>query len=470
MRKEVQLPEISENVQSGTVFSILVAVGDQVEQDQPLIELESEKATVEVPAPFAGTVQEVLVEEGDSADVGQTIMVLETEAAAAKSASEPRTAAQALQAPGRQKPEQQESAQSAPERQTSAQEAPSQPAPERQTSEQEAPSRPAPGGQAPGGGARMPASPAVRRFARELGVDITAVRGSGPHGRVSREDVQAHVKQTLSGAGARAGAGAAGPRSGGAAAGPAGAEPPLPDFSRWGAVERQPFSAIRRVTAQGTARSWQAIPHVTHNDKADITELEEFRRQYKRKAEEQGVKLTLTAMLVKTAAAALQRYPKINASIDTGRQEIVYKKYVHIGVAVDTPRGLLMPVIRDVPGKDILSIAGEIGELADKAKQGRLSPEEMEGGSFAISNLGGIGGTSFTPIVYWPQSAILGVSGATTEPVWQEGQWVPRLQLPLSLSYDHRLIDGADAARFLRWIADALHYPMLIQLEGEAHG
>jgi pyruvate dehydrogenase E2 component (dihydrolipoamide acetyltransferase) len=321
---------------------------------------------------------------------------------------------------------------------------------------------------APGGGARMPASPAVRRFARELGVDITAVRGSGPHDRISREDVQAHVKQTLSEAGA--GAGAAGPRSGGAAAGPAGAEPPLPDFSRWGAVERQPFSAIRRVTAQGTARSWQAIPHVTHNDKADITELEEFRRQYKLKAEEQGVKLTLTAMLVKTAAAALQRYPKINASIDTGRQEIVYKKYVHIGVAVDTPRGLLMPVIRDVPGKDILSIAGEIGELAEKAKQGRLSPEEMEGGSFAISNLGGIGGTSFTPIVYWPQSAILGVSGAATEPVWQEGQWVPRLQLPLSLSYDHRLIDGADAARFLRWIADALHYPMLIQLEGEAHG
>jgi pyruvate dehydrogenase E2 component (dihydrolipoamide acetyltransferase) len=316
----------------------------------------------------------------------------------------------------------------------------------------------------------MPASPAVRRFARELGVDITAVRGSGPHGRVSREDVQAHVKQTLSGAGARAGAGAAAPPSGGAAAGPAGAEPPLPDFSRWGAVEREPFTAIRRVTAQGTVHSWQAIPHVTHNDKADITELEEFRRQYKRKAEEQGVKLTLTAMLVKTAAAALQRYPKINASIDTGRQEIVYKKYVHIGVAVDTPRGLLMPVIRDVPGKDILSIAGEIGELADKAKQGRLSPEEMEGGSFAISNLGGIGGTSFTPIVYWPQSAILGVSGATTEPVWQEGQWVPRLQLPLSLSYDHRLIDGADAARFLRWIADALHYPMLIQLEGEAHG
>jgi pyruvate dehydrogenase E2 component (dihydrolipoamide acetyltransferase) len=238
----------------------------------------------------------------------------------------------------------------------------------------------------------------------------------------------------------------------------------LPDFSQWGEIEREPFNTIRRVTAEGTARSWQTVPHVTHHDKADITDLEEFRKSYREVAERESAKLTVTAILVKVAAKALQRFPKLNASIDVEQGEIVYKHYVHIGVAVDTPRGLLMPVIRDVPQKGIITIAREIGELAQKAKEGRIGPDEMSGGSFAISNLGGIGGTSFTPIVYWPQAAILGVSRAETEPVWQEGQWIPRLRLPLSLSYDHRLIDGADGARFLRWIAKALQHPMVMHL------
>jgi len=295
-----------------------------------------------------------------------------------------------------------------------------------------------------------PASPSVRRHARELGIDINQVRGSGPGGRISAEDVTHFAREVIrhaSGAGAPAAA-------------------PLPDFSKWGEVERKPMSNIRRVTAERLAHAWAAIPRVTQYDRADITSLEELRKQFSKKAEAAGGKLTVTAIAVKVIASALRAVPQFAASVDAPSSEIVYKKYYHIGVAVDTDRGLLVPVIRNADRKNIIELSTELARLAEKARNRKLTLEEMEGGVFTITNLGGIGGTGFSPVVNWPEVAILGISRASLEPVYLEGQLAPRLILPLSLSYDHRLIDGAHAARFLRWIAEALEQLFLLPLEG----
>jgi pyruvate dehydrogenase E2 component (dihydrolipoamide acetyltransferase) len=286
----------------------------------------------------------------------------------------------------------------------------------------------------------------VRRVARELGVDIRSVTGTGPAGRISAEDVQAFVRNALAGGGAGA------------------ASAPLPDFTKWGDVERKPMSNIRRKTAEHLSRAWNLIPHVTQHDKADITALEELRKKYAPQAEKAGGKLTMTAIALKIAATALQRFPQFNASADMARNEIVYRKSVHVGVAVDTPRGLLVPVIRDVDRKGIIELASELAKASEKARGGKLSLEEMQGGGFTITNLGGIGGTSFTPIVNWPEVAILGISRGTHEPVYNGQSFEPRLMLPLSLSYDHRVIDGADAARFVRWIAEAFEQPFVLAL------
>ncbi|HXH08062.1 MAG TPA: 2-oxo acid dehydrogenase subunit E2, partial [Vicinamibacterales bacterium] len=285
-------------------------------------------------------------------------------------------------------------------------------------------------------------APSVRRLARELGVDIRQVTGTGPGGRISEADVKAFVR-------ARAG------RPTAAAL--------LPDLARWGPVERRPMSGIRRATAEHLAAAWTA-PHVTQHDRADITELERLRRQYAPRAEQAGGKLTLTAIALKVAAEALRRYPQFGAALDLEREEIVYRRYIHIGVAVDTEHGLLVPVIRDVDRKSIIELSVELAAAAEKARARKLSREEMQGGCFSITNLGGIGGTAFTPIINAPESAILGISRASTEPVYRDGAFEPRLLLPLSLSYDHRLIDGADAARFLRWICEAFEQPLLLAL------
>jgi pyruvate dehydrogenase E2 component (dihydrolipoamide acetyltransferase) len=289
-------------------------------------------------------------------------------------------------------------------------------------------------------------------MARELGVDINGVPGSGPSGRISVDDVKAHAKGVVSGASAAAGAPSRGV--------------PLPDFSRWGAIDRQPMRAVRRKTAEHLAAAWATIPHVTQHDLADITALEEMRKKYAKQAEAAGGHLTVTAIALKVVASALKVFPQFNASIDVAAEEIIYKKYVHIGVAVDTDRGLLVPVVRDVDTKNILQISADLTELSEKARSRKLSLDEMQGGCFSISNLGGIGGTSFTPIVNAPELAILGVSRARMEPVYRDGALTPRLMLPLSLSYDHRAIDGADGARFLRWVADALEQPFLLALQG----
>ena len=299
------------------------------------------------------------------------------------------------------------------------------------------------------GGANIPAAPSTRRFAREIGVDIGSVPGSGPGGRVSIGDVKAYAKRINERGGAHV---------------PGAAE--LPDFSTWGEVERKPMRGVRRKTAEHLSQAWSSIPHVTHFDKADVTDLERLRNEYAPRVEKAGGKLTPTAIILKVVAGALKRFPQFNTSVDMAQGEIVYKKYVNIGVAVDTEHGLLVPVIRHVDTKNLIELSIELTQLAQKTRDRQLTLEEMQGGCFTISNLGGIGGTGFTPIVNAPEVAILGVARSRVEPVYIDGQFAPRTLMPLSLSYDHRVIDGADAARFLRWVAEALENPFLLSLEG----
>jgi pyruvate dehydrogenase E2 component (dihydrolipoamide acetyltransferase) len=495
MPTEFKLPELGENITAGDVVRVLVAAGDTVAKDQPVLELETDKATIEVPSSVAGTVKEVSVKQGDRIKVGQVVLTVDGGAAAEKpeKGDAPEKSEKAVRG---EKPEEarktaqraaeqaepsgdvegldQQAGQPRPEygaergaaqrgagraEQPEAQQPESAPPkPKRgevvdisrgargpQPSAAAAPSEPAPAG------AAAPAAPSVRRLARELGVDIALVSGSGPGGRISLDDVQGYVKHALSGA-AGGGAPAIGPGA------------PLPDFSKWGEVERKPMSNIRRKTAEHLTHAWNAIPHVTQHDKADITELEKLRKQYSPQAEQAGGKLTMTAIALKVVAGALRRFPQFNASVDQPRQEIIYKRAVHIGVAVDTDRGLLVPVVRDVDRKGIMDLSVELARASEKARAGKLSLEEMQGGAFTITNLGGIGGTSFTPIVNWPDVAILGISRAAHEPMYDGQQFQPRLMLPLSLSYDHRLIDGADAARFLRWVAEAFEQPFVLTL------
>ena len=449
MAIEVKLPDIGEGIEHGTVVGVLVSVGDQVEKDQPLVELETDKAVVEVPSTAAGVVSQINVKENEDAAVGSVLVVLEeADAAAAEEApAEPEAAAEsAAGAAGDKEPE---------EREAPAEEAP--------PAQREAPPAQRPAQASGGQGAQaqdangqglVPAAPSVRRLARELGVDIHGVPGTGVMRRISAEDVRAFA----SGATTQA------------AAAPAAAAPAfeLPDFSRWGATERQPMSGIRKATVRSMSTAWGTVPMVTHFDKADVTEFEKTRKQYQPHAEAAGAKLTPTSMLLKVVAGALRKFPDFNASIDVGAQEIVYKSYVNIGVAVDTDAGLLVPVVKDADRKNMIELAAELGELAEKARDRKLTPDEMQGGNFSISNLGGIGGHGFTPIVNPPDVAILGVSRSTMEPVWNKetGEFEPRLMMPLALTYDHRLIDGAAAARFLRWVCRALEEPFLLALEG----
>ncbi len=456
---EVRLPEISENVDSGDVTKVLVAAGDTVAVDQPLIELETEKAVFEVPSTAAGVIAEINLKPGDSVKVGGVIAKINTDAKASADRSTP--------APP---PKQSEAPKSTPVPASTPRESPawaprsSEPTPPRGVeSPVEEPTADAIRNTvvavAQESGSPPAASPTVRRLARELGVDINQVRGSGPSGRISSEDVQSFAKAIISGAtggGARVAPGAA----------PAITARALPDFARYGEIERAPMSKIRALTAQNLSYAWNSVPHVTQHDDADITVLEAARKKHAASVEAAGGKLTMTSILVKVCAAALKRFPDFNASIDAARGEIVYKKYVNIGIAVDTERGLLVPVLRDVDRKNLVVLSVEVTQLAEKARAKRIMPDDMEGGNFTISNLGGIGGTSFTPIVNAPEVAILGVSRSTTQPVFSKGSFEPRLILPLSLSYDHRLIDGAAAARFLRWVCEALEDPILLALEG----
>jgi pyruvate dehydrogenase E2 component (dihydrolipoamide acetyltransferase) len=462
---EFKVPELGENVAAGDVTRVLVNVGDTVKRDQPILELETDKATIEVPSSVAGVVKEIKVKPGDKVKVGSLVLTLDEGGGNGKSGAAPQAAASAKPAAkpaaAQQKPEPEaapasDEAPAPPPKQESqkvvAMARPQKQAEARQAAQVSAPA-PAP---ARDRGPAAPAAPSVRRLAREIGVDINDVQGSGPGGRISQDDVKEHARRILSSVGSA---------DAGRAARPS-AFVPLPDFSKWGEVERQAMSNIRRKTAEHLSNAWNTIPHVTQGEKADITDLEQLRKKYSPEVEKQGGKLTVTAVLVKVLAAAVKQFPQFNASVDMQASEIIYKKYVNVGVAVDTDRGLLVPVIRDVDRKNIAEIAAELQQAAAKAREKKLTLDDMSGGCISISNLGGIGGTQFTPIVNWPEVAILGVSRGHLEPVWSGKAFEPRLLLPLSLSYDHRVIDGADAMRFLRWVADALEQPFLLSLHG----
>ena len=426
--QEVKVPDIGD-FKDVPVIEVFVKPGDTVKADDPLVTLESDKATMDVPSPTAGVIKDLKLKVGDKVSEGTVILTLEArETAAAKAPQEAAAPAATKEEP------------STPP--TPPKEAP--------------PSRPAPG-TAGASGAPIDeqafkaahASPSVRVFARELGVDLSKVKGSGPKGRILHEDVQQFVKQALSGGAApAAGAGITG----------GGALNLLPwpqvDFSKYGAVEAKPLSRIKKISGANLARNWVMIPHVTQFDDADITDLEAFRVRLNKENEKAGIKVTMLAFLIKVSVAALRKFPDVNASIDG--DNLVYKRYFNIGFAADTPNGLVVPVIKNADQKGVMQIAQEMGELSAKARDGKLGPADMQGGCFSISSLGGIGGTAFTPIINAPEVAILGVSRSATKPVWDGKEFAPRLTLPISLSYDHRVIDGAAAARFTTYLCQLL--------------
>ena len=412
---QVKVPDIG-GFKDVTVIEVAVKKGDTLAVEQTLITVETDKATMDVPAPFAGVVKEVKLKVGDKVSEGDLIALVEG-GAAVKAAPAAQTAAPAAPAPVAAKP------------------APT-PAP--------VATMPAPA-PAPSGGSAH-ASPSIRRFARELGVNLTQVGGSGEKGRVTREDVQNFVKRTL--------AQPQGATGGGALPGLL----PWPDvdFAKFGEIETRALSRIKKISGANLHRNWVMIPHVTQFEEADISEMEAFRKELGAEYAKQNIKITPLAFMLKACAHTLKHFPDFNASLDAGGENLVLKKYIHIGVAVDTPNGLMVPVIRDVDQKGIVKLAKELGEVSAKARDLKISATDMQGGCFSISSLGGIGGTAFTPIINAPEVAILGVSRAGMKPVWKDGEFVPRLMLPLSLSYDHRVIDGAAAARFTTYLAHVL--------------
>ena len=422
---EVKVPDIGD-FKDIPVIEVFVKAGDAVKAEDSLVSLESDKATMDVPAPAAGVVREVRLKLGDKVSEGSLILTLDTAATAdAKPAAAPApapTAAPTAAAPV---------AAPAPAAVPAAASAPAMPAAAIDDDAFK--------------GAH--ASPSVRKFARELGVDLAQVKGTGPSARILQEDVQNFVKAAMSG-GAAAGGGVSG-------GGSLNLLPwPTVDFAKFGPVEAKPLSRIKKISGANLARNWVMIPHVTQFDEADITDLEAFRVQLNKENEKAGIKITMLAFLIKASVAALRRFPDFNASLDG--DNLVLKKYFHVGFAADTPNGLVVPVIRNADQKGVLQIAKEMGELSAKAREGKLGPAEMQGGCFSISSLGGIGGTAFTPIINAPEVAILGVSKSATKPVWTGKDFAPRLMVPLSLSYDHRVIDGASAARFTAYLAGLL--------------
>jgi pyruvate dehydrogenase E2 component (dihydrolipoamide acetyltransferase) len=452
MATEFKLPELGENIESGDLVRLMIKPGASIAEGQPVMELETDKAVIEVPSSITGVVREINVKEGQKVKVGEVIFTLEGGAA---SPAEPVRRHQPVEhISGQQAARLAFQLAMRAEGKTEEQALP----PDQPPAATPAFSMPLQLGKVAGTDRDpIPAAPHVRRLAREIGVDIRSVAGSGPGGRISEDDVKLCAKNALIAAAA-------------AAQVPRGSfvEPELPDFAKWGKTERVSMRGVRRKTAEHLRQAWNTIPHVTQQDRADITELEQLRARFAPRAEEAGGKMTVTAIALKVCASALKVFPQFNASIDMGKEEIIYKQYINIGVAVDTDRGLLVPVIRDVDKKNIVELAAEMTQLSKKARERKLTPEEMEGGTFTITNLGGIGGTGFSPIVNHPEVAILGLSRSRMEPEWVsvKSKFEPRLILPLSLSYDHRLIDGADAARFLRWIAEAFEQPFLLSVQG----
>lgn len=442
MSIEFKMPDLGENIEKAEIGQLLVSEGDTVEPDQIVLELETDKAVFELPCPHAGTISKVHVKQGDTVSVGDLVLTLEeSDGAKAKPAKE--------EAKKEEKPKEEPKKQEAPAKEEPATKAEPKEEPKRQAPAAERSARPE------GGSDRRkpaPAGPATRRFARELGVDLYEVHGTGPGNRISIEDVQAYVRGRLEQQVAGGGGAVAAPR--------------LPDFTQWGEVERQPMNKIAKTSAEHLSLSWRVSPHVTQHELADVTELEEARKRYSANRREDQPKITMTALVMKAAVIALKEFPHFNASYDAQSQEVILKRYYHLGCAVDTENGLLVPVVRDCDKKSVMQLAADVAELADRARKRKLDLSDMQGGTFTITNLGGIGGTAFTPIINFPELAILGLSRSRWEPAFKaDGSIEKRLMMPLSLSYDHRVINGADGARFIRRLADLLSDPFLLLAE-----
>lgn len=442
------LPDLGEEIEEADVLQVHVAVGDEVALEQAILEIETEKATLDLPSSVAGVITAIHVSVGDTIRPGDPVITVNSAgvAPAASATPEPTPA----------------STPAVVETPTPPVETPSAPAPQAApaatpvAAPEPAPQTIAAPPLLAGEPDRRPvfASPSVRRFARQIGVDVQSVAGSGPGGRISEDDVKRHARS-------RAVAPAAA-----AAAEPAPA--PLPDFAEFGPIEREPLTRLRRTIKRNMAAAWREIPHVTLQHSADITELDSVRYQYRERAEQAGGKLTVTAIMLKVVAAALRAHPRVNSSLDAADDALILKRYVHLGVAVDTPRGLVVPVIRDVDRKNIIQIAVELGDVSARARSGDLTLEEFRGSSFTVTNLGGLGTGHFTPVIHHPNVAILGIGRAERRPVWDDEQelWVSRLIMPLSFTFDHRVMDGADGARFMTWISDAIRQPLVLALEG----
>ncbi|KAA3640079.1 MAG: dihydrolipoyllysine-residue acetyltransferase [Proteobacteria bacterium] len=441
--KQINVPDIGD-FSDVEVIEVLVSDGDEVAAEDAVITLESEKATIEVPSPESGTVIKMLVKEGDTVSQGTPMMELKTaDAGDSEDAAKDKKTAQKPQQADQQEAKKPETAQS--DKDTKSQDQ-SDDSDRDKDSADSGPKPPPVPEEVPTErkGKLAHASPSVRKFARTLGVDVAQVKGSGRKGRITKEDVEKHVKTAM--------------QSGDTVVKSGFDVPPFPpvDFTQFGDIETQALTRIQKLSGKYLHRNWVRIPHVTQYDEADITELEAFREENKQDAKDMGFNLTPLAFMVKALAKALKKFPKFNSSLDINGEHIIYKKYFHIGIAVDTPNGLVVPVIRDCDKKEVFEIAKEMSEISVRAREGKLSPSDMQGGSMSISSLGGIGGTAFTPIINAPEVAILGISRSQMKPQWNGQDFEPRLMLPLSLSYDHRVIDGADAARFIVYLSDIL--------------
>lgn len=482
MRKEIKIPDIAENVDSGLIAGILVSEGDNVKQDQPVVEVETDKASTDIPSPYDGTVAEITVKEGDEVSVNQVIMIIDVangengdeedsketgggddrEKESAGGATEEKEESEKDKESEKEESEEdkdteedEDSEDRKSEKDKDAEEVEDS---EKEKSE-DRDSEKDKDTEEGSGGEDIPASPAVRRIAREAGLNLANIKGSGHGNRITIEDIKSAKKRNQEedkkpgkdkqgGKGEEKDSGPDTPVQG-----------DLPDFSGWGNITKEKMNTIRRVTARNMTASWQQIPQVTQFDEADITAIEEFRQKHKEESAQKGGKLTITAILVRIVAFALQKFPRFNCSLDTTDNSLVMKQYYNIGIAVDTDKGLMVPVIKDVDKQSLSEISAKTAELAKQARESEIALNDLQGGNFTISNLGGIGGTAFTPIVYKPQVGILGVARAAYKQVYLENKFRKRLILPLSLTYDHRVIDGAEGAGFLRWICDVLEDP-----------
>lgn len=445
--QEIILPDLGDTIESALVVKVTVKVGDVIKEDDTILEIETDKATVEVPSPMAGVISEVLVKEGEKAKVGSVIFKLTTKSAGApvevKTSSEvPASVGSEAKTPALSAREIEELKEEISKPEVAV-----------------APPKALVDLQPPILQNSAPAAPSVRRLAREIGVDINQVQGSGPRGRINLDDVKAFSKALHEGR-----TSTTSPKGEGGLSFLA--QKPLPDFSKFGDIERKGMNNIRTKTAEHLSYAWATIPHVTQFDKADITDLEQLRKKFAPEVAKSAGKLTMTSILVKVVTAAMKQFPQFNSSIDMEKKEIVYKNYFNIGIAVDTEFGLIVPNIKGTDKLNLTQISTEMNVISEKARNKKIGLDDLQGGCFTISNLGGIGGTYFTPIVNSPEVAILGVSRGTFEPVYKDGEFVPRLMLPLSLSYDHRVIDGADAIRFLRWVIETLENPFKLLIEG----